>query len=127
VGALGRIAFDAWLRVVERRGGAGRPRPAFAHGAVFRREGLPVLVASYHPSRQNTNTGRLTARMLDEVFAKARSLFVNGEGALSIHGGEKDFQAGLDPFGLASEPLQRGPRQRATTATAISGRSDIIP
>ena len=73
--ALGRIAFDATLRVLGARGAAIRPRPPFTHGAVHRFEGpFPALVASYHPSRQNTNTGRLTEDMFDEVFRTARAI-----------------------------------------------------
>jgi uracil-DNA glycosylase len=51
-----------------------RPRPAFAHASV---EVLPnghTLIGCYHPSRQNTNTGRLTAQMMDDVFGTARRL-----------------------------------------------------
>jgi len=63
--ALGQIAFMNYLQV------AGvRPRPKFAHGAVYSLR--PMLIASYHPSRQNTNTGKLTEPMLDAVFAQAR-------------------------------------------------------
>ena len=70
--ALGRIAFDAALALLDRRGVAVRPRPAFAHGAEYVVPRGPRLIASYHPSRQNTNTGRLTARMLRDVFGRAR-------------------------------------------------------
>lgn len=76
--ALGRIAWDAALRRVVRvaPGMLPRPRPAFAHAA---RVELPLgpkastiwLVASYHPSRQNTQTGRLTRPMLDRVLRDA--------------------------------------------------------
>jgi uracil-DNA glycosylase family 4 len=97
--ALGRIAFDALLRVLD------VPQPlAFAHGAVFRLEyarlktaswkntspspaipktALPNtdllntdcwLLASYHPSRQNTQTGRLTTEMFDSIWPQARQL-----------------------------------------------------
>lgn len=72
---LGRIAWEAWLRASgwwARLGPAGRPR--FAHGAEA---GLPdgrVLLCSFHPSRQNTNTGRLTRAMWEAVFARAREL-----------------------------------------------------
>jgi uracil-DNA glycosylase family 4 len=72
--ALGKIAFDVWWRVLANKGIAVRPRPAFAHGAVIRHPGSPVVIASYHPSRQNTNTGKLTAAMMASVFAKASRL-----------------------------------------------------
>jgi uracil-DNA glycosylase len=74
--ALGRIASDASWRVLARRGATPRPRPPFAHGAVFvpDRPDVPALVNAYHPSRQNTNTGRLTAPMLTQVFEIARQL-----------------------------------------------------
>jgi uracil-DNA glycosylase family 4 len=70
--ALGRIAFDAYWRLMATRGVALRPRPPFAHGAIYRPAGAPSLVCSYHPSRQNTNTGKLTPRMLAGIFALAR-------------------------------------------------------
>jgi uracil-DNA glycosylase family 4 len=77
--ALGRIAFDAWLQVVKRRGIRVSPKPQFAHGAVARvdvgQSGLPgMLIGCYHPSRQNTNTGVLTARMMRDVFRRARAM-----------------------------------------------------
>jgi uracil-DNA glycosylase family 4 len=73
--ALGRIAADAYWRLLARRGLVVRPRPAFVHGATYTppSPGLPALVMSYHPSRQNTNTKRLTPAMLDDVFALARA------------------------------------------------------
>ena len=74
--ALGRIAADAYWRIAARRGIVPRPRPAFGHAAVFTpaNRDVPTLVMSYHPSRQNTNTGRLTAPMMREVFERARQL-----------------------------------------------------
>ena len=75
--ALGKIAFDMWWRVMEERGLAVRPRPSFAHGVVHRIAGAPVVIGSYHPSRQNTNTGRLTAEMLSDVFRSAALLIPN--------------------------------------------------
>jgi len=72
--ALGRIAFDACLRLIGETTAVPRPRPAFAHGAVVRLEGAPAIVASYHPSRQNTHTGRLTPAMLRAVFKTAASI-----------------------------------------------------
>jgi uracil-DNA glycosylase len=71
--ALGRIGFDAAWRLLAGRGIIVRPRPAFAHDAAYEAGGYTVI-ASYHPSRQNTNTGRLTPRMMDAVFARARRL-----------------------------------------------------
>jgi len=68
--ALGRVAFDACWRLLGERGVAPRQRPVFQHGAVYREAGAPVVIASYHPSRQNTHTGRLTAAMLKSVFSK---------------------------------------------------------
>lgn len=70
--ALGRIAFDAYLQLLARRGLVARPRPTFAHGASHRLANGQMLIGCYHPSRQNTNTGRLTPRMMDEVFRAAR-------------------------------------------------------
>jgi len=72
--ALGKIAFDAYWRLVADRGVTPRPRPRFVHGYVSQAEGVPALIASYHPSQQNTNTARLTAPMLAAVFATARTL-----------------------------------------------------
>lgn len=68
--ALGRIAFDTYLRVVAGRPGFP-PRSSFqfAHGASFPLpDGLPRLFASYHPSQQNTQTGRLTPQMFRRVL-----------------------------------------------------------
>jgi uracil-DNA glycosylase family 4 len=68
---LGRIGFDAAWRLLAHRGVVVKPRPAFAHNATYEAGGYTVI-ASYHPSRQNTNTGRLTPPMMDAVFARAR-------------------------------------------------------
>lgn len=72
--ALGKIAWDAWLKLLVARGGTvPRPRPAFAHGAVWS-NGPWTLVGAYHPSRQNTNTGVVTPKMYDAVFRTVREL-----------------------------------------------------
>jgi uracil-DNA glycosylase len=68
---LGRIAFDACFARLARRGKTVRPRPSFGHGTEYRVPGGPIVIAAYHPSRQNTNTGRLTAPMMRDVFALA--------------------------------------------------------
>ncbi len=73
--ALGRIAFGTCLRLIRERGLSPATRPAFSHGARFHFGPPPLtLIASYHPSRQNTNTGRLTEAMFDQVFAAARDI-----------------------------------------------------
>ncbi len=78
--ALGRIGHEAWLRAAGRWArGAGIERPRFAHGAEHAFPGGPVLIASFHPSRQNTNTGRLTRDMWHAVFARARAILDAGE------------------------------------------------
>jgi uracil-DNA glycosylase family 4 len=68
--ALGRIAFDAAWRLLADRGIVIRPRPAFGHAVVVPTTG-PTVIASFHPSRQNTNTGKLTAPVLESVFVAA--------------------------------------------------------
>ena len=70
--ALGRIGFDAWLQLLRRRGVSVRPKPAFGHAVVHTLPNGQVLIGCYHPSRQNTNTGKLNARMMDDVFRRAR-------------------------------------------------------
>ncbi|MHC4164592.1 MAG: uracil-DNA glycosylase [Planctomycetota bacterium] len=71
---LGRIAHDAFGRAwVEAGRPAFDPRPAFAHGARHEVAGL-ALLCSYHPSRQNTQTGRLTRAMFHAVFRRAQRL-----------------------------------------------------
>jgi uracil-DNA glycosylase family 4 len=72
--ALGRIGFDAAWRVLAVRGVAIRPKPEFGHGLVYTPPGAPALIASYHPSRQNTNTRKLTSPMLESVFQLARAI-----------------------------------------------------
>jgi uracil-DNA glycosylase len=80
--ALGRIAFDAYLQLLKRRGLAVRPRPRFGHGSINDLPSGHVLVGCYHPSRQNTNTGRLTARMMDEVCRTASRLLNSRPGSV---------------------------------------------
>ena len=69
---MGKIAFDAYLHLLHTRGVIVRPRPPFGHAVVHALPTGQHLIGCYHPSRQNTNTGKLTARMMDEVFRKAR-------------------------------------------------------
>ena len=74
--ALGRIAFDVYLSILQKKGQIER-RSAFqfGHHRVYHMgAGLPVLISSYHPSQQNTSTGKLTMAMLTRVFLTAREL-----------------------------------------------------
>jgi uracil-DNA glycosylase family 4 len=71
--ALGRIAFDTWLSILKDRGAISRRSDfIFGHGVLHHLQ--PALLCSYHPSQQNTSTGKLTQEMLDAVFAGARDL-----------------------------------------------------
>ena len=86
--ALGRVAFDVCRHLLRARGAEVRGL-RFAHGACYAfGPGRPALVASYHPSRQNTNTGKLTEAMLDEVFRAARAL-AEGDGAARTSPGHR--------------------------------------
>ena len=67
---LGRIAFERILRILAIQD----PTIVFAHNAVYQIPGGRYLVCSYHPSRQNTQTGRLTVEMFDEVWKTVRNL-----------------------------------------------------
>jgi uracil-DNA glycosylase family 4 len=70
--ALGGVAWEACLGHLVRTGRElTAPRPRFGHGAEVRVAGAPVLIGSYHVSRQNTQTGRLTPAMFDEVLGRA--------------------------------------------------------
>jgi uracil-DNA glycosylase family 4 len=71
--ALGKVAFDAYCRAAGARG------LVFAHGARYSINGR-VLLASYHPSKQNTNTGRLTWKMWLQVFRRAKKILEAKEG-----------------------------------------------
>lgn len=74
--ALGRIAFDTYLAILRDRAVILR-RSAFKFGhdrEHLIRPGMPVLISSYHPSQQNTSTGKLTAKMLRDVFERAARL-----------------------------------------------------
>jgi uracil-DNA glycosylase family 4 len=78
--AFGKVAFDAWMARFRRLGATLSPKPSFGHGVSVRMEparngaALPLLIGCFHPSRQNTNTGRLTAAMMDAIFRTAQKM-----------------------------------------------------
>ena len=76
--ALGRLAFDAAIASIgmeeKAEQGRRRPRPAFKHGAEVPLRGGLSLIASFHPSQQNTFTGKLTEPMFDQVFSRTRAI-----------------------------------------------------
>jgi uracil-DNA glycosylase family 4 len=72
---LGRVAFDWWLRHLKEKGIiTSRGAYAFAHGAEFSISRAPRLLCSFHPSQQNTLTGRLTEPMFDLIWTRAREI-----------------------------------------------------
>jgi uracil-DNA glycosylase family 4 len=77
--ALGKLAFDAFFRAYREIGGEiPKPIPKFGHGvAVELRNGLRLL-CSYHPSQQNTFTGKLTQPMFQQIFESARAAITPG-------------------------------------------------
>jgi uracil-DNA glycosylase len=66
---LGAFAWDAACRLLRLR-----PKPRFGHGAEHNADGTPVLLGTYHPSQQNTFTGKLSEPMLDAIFTRAREI-----------------------------------------------------
>ncbi len=79
--ALGKIAFDVYLSILKDRGIIRSRAPfVFGHNRVHRAgPGSPVLLSSYHPSQQNTSTGKLTEQMLLDVFRRAKKLAEGGK------------------------------------------------
>jgi uracil-DNA glycosylase family 4 len=72
---LGAFAWEAALRLLAARGVAvPRPRPRFGHAAELELPSAPLLLGCFHPSQQNTFTGKLTPPMVDAVFLRARAL-----------------------------------------------------
>ena len=75
--ALGRVAWQAYLATRKELGWpTPYPAPKFQHNAAHSLNGKTILIASYHPSQQNTLTGRLTRAMFDQVFARVQQLLV---------------------------------------------------
>jgi uracil-DNA glycosylase family 4 len=107
---LGRLAFDAYLRAYQQIGNTlPKPRPRFEHGKLTRLPTGHAFLPSYHPSQQNTQTGRLTRVMFHQVFAIARTLF------------DGNCEEGLGPTGKphgCSTAPQRGARSRSQESRA---------
>jgi uracil-DNA glycosylase family 4 len=76
--ALGQFAHDAAWRLLTAGERARKPRPRFAHGAEHPLPDGKVLLDSFHPSQQNTFTGKLTEPAFDAVFRRARQLLSEG-------------------------------------------------
>jgi uracil-DNA glycosylase len=79
--ALGKIAFDHYLKACRTAGlEIPAPIPKFGHGAAYRLPCGVLLLGSYHPSQQNTFTGKLTRPMFHSVFRKARKMIEENKG-----------------------------------------------
>lgn len=75
---LGKIAFDSFLAAYQQNGGVVlKPRPKFGHGVTVELVQGLTLICSYHPSQQNTFTGKLTKPMFQSIFARARAALVD--------------------------------------------------
>lgn len=83
---LGGIALDSYLSVLQDSGSVkSRAAFRFAHGSEYRtHDGGPLVLASYHPSQQNTSTGKLTAEMLRDIFWRAREILKEVEGRTAV-------------------------------------------
>jgi len=72
--ALGKIAFDQYIKCIKLLGITIYPKPSFGHNKVYTLSNGITLIACYHPSQQNTLTGRLTPAMFNDVFKLAKSI-----------------------------------------------------
>tara|TARA_Y100001970_G_scaffold291124_1_gene427159 strand:- start:2200 stop:2457 length:258 start_codon:yes stop_codon:yes gene_type:complete len=72
--ALGKIAFDQYIKCMKLLGISSDSKPLFGHNKRYRLSNRITLISSYHPSQQNTLTGRLTPEMFNEVFKLAKAV-----------------------------------------------------
>ena len=83
--ALGKVAWDVYLSILRDRGVIRSRTPfVFGHNRMYRiasdiAPGQPILMGSYHPSQQNTSTGKLTEKMLVDVFRRAQKILAKAE------------------------------------------------
>jgi uracil-DNA glycosylase len=113
--ALGAYAWDGALRALASLGHVRRPRPTFAHGAETE-VGPFTLIGSFHPSQQNTFTGRLTPPMLDEVFARAVEVGITARG--------RGAPAGRDARGAHGPASSPNRRRRPVGSSSAGEESD---
>ena len=108
--ALGKIAFDSCLKAAAEAGQPlPRPRPRFGHGSFHELDTGLTLLGSYHPSQQNTFTGRLTVPMFHGVFRRARTLLDGGVNSES--------ESAMD--------REHGANPRFDTLAKVSAASDV--
>jgi len=94
--ALGKVAFDVYLSILRDHGVIASRAPfRFGHNLEYvPAPGQPRLIASYHPSQQNTSTGKLTEKMLADVFRRARHWLLDQRVAAVSHGSKRQRGAG---------------------------------
>jgi uracil-DNA glycosylase len=116
--ALGKIAFDQYIKAC-RELGYDLPSPAlrFGHGVIYRLSWGVTLIGSYHPSQQNTFTGRLTPAMFHEVFAQA--VHVMASSSERLHAKEEGADARPSrsrrpPLGAISSGVERSNRRETS-------------
>jgi uracil-DNA glycosylase family 4 len=106
--ALGRIGFEAYLNHLKRRGLIRSRAPyVFGHGRHYTMPDGRILLASFHPSMQNTNTGKLTEAMFLDIFRLARRLADGvGAGSAATPPAARRSKAGDRPDRGSSRPTR---------------------
>ena len=90
--ALGKIAFDEYLKTCQALGHSlPSPKPKFGHGVLYTLPWHVTLIGSYHPSQQNTFTGKLTRPMFYDVFKRARNVLRASLPSSSLHDNKEFF------------------------------------
>ena len=122
--ALGAIAFHAYLRLLVKQGRIPSAAPyPFSHGAEFKLPGdLPHLFASYHPSQQNTQTGRLTPAMFAAVLRRIRQVVGAGQGVST-----DILEAGARAYVRALSNAIRRRTVAAEAEAAMAAEPEAVP